>query len=256
MPFFLASLLLFVTAQPGNLTIRSVTEKGLSGSLTFYLSQPFPGPQDFSGGVWLDGAPAEIPLTGRVTSDGPVTTLQFRFSHAAVPESLLSHLRVGTFDYRLSGLAEGRAISVAGNGWWDRVTVADTAKGFLSKFFHLRDVKIEKLSLSSTRAGTSVEIFNPFHFALNVAEISYRLDANGRVIGNGHFSGAILPAAGRQEISLPVDVDNGNLLTAAGAALLSGGELDGRLSGFLTLRLPEGNVRVPFSAPARISISG
>ena len=66
----------------------------------------------------------------------------------------------------------------------------------------------------------------------------------------------VLIVSPRQEstLLLPIDVDHGQLIGAAGAGILSGGELPARLSGSLTVRLPRGDVSVPLDLSGRLSL--
>src|SRR5438876_938516 len=81
---------------------------------------------------------------------------------------------------------------------------------------------------------------------------------SGRVSVNG--SAAEIPISARAEsvgdrLRLPVDVDHGELLGAAGEGILSGGALSARLSGTLSVRLPRGDVSVPIDLSGRLSLS-
>ena len=55
-------------------------------------------------------------------------------------------------------------------------------------------------------------------------------------------------------MSLPIDLDHGELLAAAGSALRAGGEIEGRLRGSLVVRLPGGDIPVPIDLSGRVSL--
>jgi hypothetical protein len=55
-------------------------------------------------------------------------------------------------------------------------------------------------------------------------------------------------------ILLPVEVEHGALIAAAGGAVLSGEGVPARLAGALTVRLPGGDVPVPIDLAGRLSV--
>ena len=55
-------------------------------------------------------------------------------------------------------------------------------------------------------------------------------------------------------MKLPIDLDHGELLAAAGSALRSGGDVEGRLRGTLVVRLPGGDIPVPLDLLGRFSV--
>jgi hypothetical protein len=63
----------------------------------------------------------------------------------------------------------------------------------------------------------------------------------------------LLRARQESTLLLPVDVDHGQLLGAAGTGILGGGSLPARLSGTLTVRLPRGDVPVPLDLSGRLA---
>jgi LEA14-like dessication related protein len=54
-------------------------------------------------------------------------------------------------------------------------------------------------------------------------------------------------------LRLPIDLDHGQLLAAAGSALSSGGDVEGRLRGALVVRLAGGDIPVPLELSGRLS---
>jgi hypothetical protein len=56
------------------------------------------------------------------------------------------------------------------------------------------------------------------------------------------------------DVALSIDLDHGRLLAAAGSALRSGGDVEGRLRGALVVRLPAGDFPVPLDLSGRFSV--
>jgi len=86
---------------------------------------------------------------------------------------------------------------------------------------------------------------NPFSFPLRIAETEYTLSAEGREVGGGSTRGMILHPTQNNVLSLPVEIDHGALLSAAGKALLSGGDVRVELNGKLVVRMKGGDIPVP-----------
>jgi LEA14-like dessication related protein len=88
---------------------------------------------------------------------------------------------------------------------------------------------------------------------LKLASTRYRLLANGREVGSGATGEMILRPGQETKLNLPIDLDHGQLLAAAGSALGSGGNVEGRLRGALLVRLPGGDIPVPIDLSGRFS---
>jgi LEA14-like dessication related protein len=95
---------------------------------------------------------------------------------------------------------------------------------------------------------------NPFAFPLKVASATYRLFANGREVGSGETRGLLLHPKQDNALDFPAELDHSALLGAAGGALASGGEVDGRLNGVLVVRLPGGDLPVPLDLSGRFAL--
>jgi LEA14-like dessication related protein len=64
-------------------------------------------------------------------------------------------------------------------------------------------------------------------------------------VGNGSTRGLLLHPTQNNVLSLPVEIDHAALLSAAGKALLGGGDVRVELNGRLVVRLKGGDVPVP-----------
>ena len=203
----------------------------------------------------MNGSAAEIPISARAEPVGDRLRLPVTMRYSDVPQDWANRFRPETFDYRLSGrIAGGGPIEWTGSARWDDVGVEgerETARRFL----RLQTVEVTDVSLFESRARAVVSVRNPFAFPLTIASTRYRLTASGRVIGTGRTRGMLLRPRQESSLLLPVDVDHGELLGAAGEGVLSGGALSARLSGTLSVRLPRGDVSVPIDLSGRLSLS-
>jgi hypothetical protein len=248
------AILLPMLAPAAGVRLSRVTERGASATVTFVTPQPLAPGAVFRGVFVLDGVEPGVPVSAPLDVHDRTATLPLEIDFAKVPPGLASKLRLDSFDYLLSGTAGDSPLAVSGGGRWEDLGREPGAAGAISRFIRLRSVSIEKISLTETRARGELEVRNPFSFDLKIASLEYRLFADRSRIADGRGRGLLLHKMTVSRVALPLDVDHAALLPAAGAALLSGGEIDGSLEGSLTLRLPAGDVRVPFALPGRISV--
>ncbi len=250
---FLVPLFLAVLAQPVQIDIRPGPAETFSATLVGPAQGSRGG--SFSGLVSVNGSTAEIPISGRAEGSGGRLRLPVTLRYSDVPQDWANRFRPDTFDYRLSGrIAGGGSIEWAGTARWDEVGVEgerETARRFL----RLETVEVTDISLFESQARAVVAVRNPFAFPLTIASTRYRLTSSGRVIGTGRTRGMTLRPRQESSLSLPIDVDHGELLGAAGQGIFSGGSLSARLSGTLAVRLPRGDVAIPLDLSGRLSLT-
>ena len=197
----------------------------------------------FQGSVAVNGSDAKLPVTGTVTRSGSGWSLPIEVRFASVPADWAERLKPDAFSARLEGRVGDTARQWSESGNWKEVEV-DAGKA-QEKFLSLRDVQITEMTLTSSEAQAIVAVRNPFSFPLRIAETEYTLSAEGREVGGGSTRGMILHPTQNNVLSLPVEIDHGALLSAAGKALLSGGDVRVELNGKLVVRMKGGDIPVP-----------
>jgi len=231
----------FAVAPEGTTSVR-VTLSGPAAELPA-------GP--FRGAVSLNGSGAEMPVAGTVVHAGDRWQLPVSVKLADVPADWTDRFRPDGFSYRLheSGAAPREW---AGTRTWKDVVVEGNRDVF-SQYAALDGVSLTDVSLLSSEAQARVSVLNPLAFPLKIASTEYVLYAEGREVGNGQTQGMILHPGQKNVLTLPIDVDHGALLAAAGGAVLSGGEVAVKLDGRLVLRLKGGDVAVPLALSGHLS---
>jgi LEA14-like dessication related protein len=207
----------------------------------------------FSGTLALNGSSAELPVSGtaRPAADRQELTLKIRYRD--VPEDWVNRFRTADFDYKLRGTVAGStALSWSGTRRWAEIEV-EGRKEAASSFVQLGQIALTEFSLFESAARADVTVRNPLSFPIKLAGAEYRLEIGGRDVGSGTAPGMLLRPSQSTTLGLPIDLDHGQLLAAAGSALRSGGEVQGRLQGTLTIRLPGGDVPVPLNLSGRFS---
>lgn len=120
------------------------------------------------------------------------------------------------------------------------------------RFLRLASVEVIDVGFTESTAQAVLTVRNPFAFPLTIASTRYRLTSGARVVGTGQTRGKLLRARQESTLLLPIDVDHGQLLGAAGSGILGGGSVPARLSGTLTIRLQRGDVPVPLDLSGQL----
>ncbi len=226
-------------------------------AFTAIVAGPAPGEAtgDFSGTVAVNGSAAELPVKGpaRRVADGRLE-LSLNLRYADIPADWADRFRVGNFDFRLHGTVGRRErVDWSGTLPWRDVSI-EGEKDAVSRFVQLSTLKLTRFSILESEARASVTVRNPFAFPLKVATADYRLLANGYEVGAGETRGLLLHAGKDNVLDFPIDIEHGQLLAAAGSALATGGEVEGRLRGELRVRLPGGDVAVPLDLSGKLDL--
>jgi LEA14-like dessication related protein len=245
------SALLYAVAAP--LEIRVVPE---AETLTVIVSgaESRAPAGAFSGSLSLNGSASQIPITGVARATAERLELSVKVRYRDVPEDWIKRFRAADFDYRLRGrVAGGSALEWSGTRRWGEIAIENREES-VSGFVRLGSIALTQFSLLESAAKADVTVKNPLTFPLKLASTSYRLFANGLEVGSGVTGEMVLKAAQETALHLPIDLDHGQLLAAAGSALRSGGEVQGRLRGNLVVRLPGGDIPVPLDLSGRVSL--
>jgi len=249
----LAAVLL-VAAQataPLSFSLRIQGEKEMHATLSGPEADL--GEGAFRGTIALNDSPAEMPVSGTVAHAGGRWTLPVTVRYADVPADWADRFRTETFSYRLRGNVGGAAPREwTGTRPWKEVEV-ESDKQTGAEFLKLQDVRLTEMSLLSSEAEAQIEIRNPLAFPLKIAQTEYTLIVNGQEVGQGGTQGMLLHAAQTNVLSLPIEVEHGALLSAAGKALLSGGEIAARIHGRLVVRLQGGDLTVPLDLSGHLT---
>ncbi len=175
--------------------------------------------------------------------------------YADVPADWANRMRLGTLDYRVLGTIAGRErVEWSGSIPWSAVSV-EGEQETASAFVRLSSLELTSFTLFESEARAVVSVRNPFSFPLKIAGATYRLFANGQEVGTGQVQGLLLHAKQDNALDFPIEIDHGPMLAAAGGAIASGGEIDGKLRGELQVRLPGGDIAVPLDLSGKVSLT-
>jgi LEA14-like dessication related protein len=237
----LAASLVQPASPPSSLQVRVLDEQKARVTISGTGADMPAGP--FQGTVTVNGSDAKLPVSGTVVRNGDRWSLPIEVRFAAIPADWAERIRPDTFACRLQGSVGGTQKEWSESGNWREVDVE--AQGVQEKFLSLRDVRLTEMTLTSSEGVAELAIRNPFSFPLRIAETEYTLLAEGQEVGSGSTRGLMLHPTQNNVLTLPVEIDHGALLSAAGKALLGGGDVRVELNGRLVVRMKGGDVPVP-----------
>lgn len=247
---FLLVPLLAVLARPVEIDVRPGPAETFSATLVGPAAGARAGA--FTGRLSVNGSPVEVAVSARAEASGDRLRLPVTLRYADVPADWANRFHPQTFDYRLSGrTAAGAPVEWAGRARWDDVGM-EGEKETARRFLRLASVEVTDVGFTESSAQAVLTVRNPFAFPLTIASTRYRLSSGSRIVGTGQTRGKLLRPRQESTLLLPLDVDHGQLLGAAGRGILGGGSLPARLSGTLTVRLPRGDVSVPLDLSGQL----
>jgi LEA14-like dessication related protein len=251
MPFLPILLLaLQAAAAPLGVSLKVQGDQEVHATLSGPAAEMAAGA--FHGSIALNGSPTELPITGTVAQSNGRWRLSLAVRYADVPADWVDRFRPDAVTYRLRGGVGGASREWTGSVPWKDIEV-EGGKETGAEFVELKDVKLTELTLLSSEAAAEVSVRNPFPFPLKIAETQYTIFVEGHEVGGGATQGMILHPAQKNVLVLPIDLDHASLLSAAGKALLSGGDVAARLRGKLVIRLKGGDLAVPLDLSGHLS---
>ena len=244
----------FIAPAASSQNIRVVPEPD---SVTVILSGTGPASATgaFTGSLSLNGSSSQMPVTGSARASAEGLAVSLKINYRDIPEDWVARFRSADFDYRLRGrVADAQEIEWSGTKRWEEVQVEKGHAAPSANFIKLDAIELTEFSLFQSAAKAQVAVQNPLSFKLKLASTNYRLFANEREIGSGSTKGMILHGAQKTTLDLPIELDHGQLLAAAGSTLRSGGHVEARLLGKLLIRLPGGDIPVPLDLSGHLSL--
>jgi LEA14-like dessication related protein len=250
-------LLLFLLAATPARSAVIVIRPTAGETFTAVVTGPVNGTPrgDFGGTISLNGSTATMAASGKTELAQGALRLLLTLRWADVPEDWVNRFRPDGFDYRVHGRIGGREeIDWSGSLKWEEVPV-EAGRETGERYLRLESMDLANFSLLQSEARALVKVRNPFSFPIKLSGAEYTLSADGREVGSGRLPGTLLRAAQDNQLMLPVEIEHGQLLAAAGDALRSGGEIDGKLTGKLLVKTPGGDIAVPLDLSGRLSLT-
>jgi LEA14-like dessication related protein len=118
----------------------------------------------------------------------------------------------------------------------------------------LKNVKMQKLSLSGVDLKLLIGLKNPNIFGFNVGKLDYKLDLAGKPFASG-ITGKLIDVQAKSDgvIELPISINSLGVLSSLYSAL-SGQSIAASLQGTAELNTPHGAVPLPFNTQSNLRI--
>jgi len=276
---FLAAALFLAVPAPADqrltcgtveaLEITSLTKARLTSFLRTVLPEAPPGSKIFFEGK-IDLANTVLPVGPRMTAlaqhaEGRhEVVFLVDVELAKLPPELVSRLNANALDLTL----EGNLRSSDSSSGVSPVPVC--AAGVLKigtpeirssvplgqEFARFSGARFAGVSLSETLGEATILLYNPLSFPLDVKDLVYEIQADGRRVASGEKHGLRIHPGRENAIALPVTASNAELLGVLAGAVASGGRIDGRLVATATVKVgKDQGVTVPLNLPGTIQVT-
>ena len=121
----------------------------------------------------------------------------------------------------------------------------------------LKEFTVTGLGLTGGSVDVVLSVYNPNHFQLDAAKMSYRVDVDSIQLGSGELADRFVVRSGDSSlVRLPVQFTYAGL-GAAGRSMITAGSINYRVRGDFTVGTPIGSFTRPYDRTGRYSsISG
>ncbi len=212
----------------------------------------------FRGNLTFYDAPPGAPLAGTFSQGAAGCELAGSVSWEALSGEAIGKARGDVLTVRVQGerIDGGKARKVDWGAPVPRAAVGltESMKVTLRRFTKAPEIHLDGLGMKTTTVNADVEVLSPLRFNLKVVEARCEVEANGRAVASGGKEKFLVYGGRANKIQIPIAVNNGAAVAAAGSTLMKGGKVDGKLTGHARLRLPGGDVDFPIEFPVKLSL--
>lgn len=212
----------------------------------------------FRGNLTFFDAPPGAPLAGTLSPGAGGCELAGSISWAALSGEAIGKARADVLTVRVQGdrIEAGKTRKVDWGATVPRAAVqlTESMRVTLRRFTKPPEIHLGGLGVKTTTVNADVEVLSPLRFNLKVVEARCDVETNGKHVASGLKEKFLVYGGRTNKIQLPIVVNNGAALAAAGSTLMKGGKVDGRLTGLARLRLPGGDVDFPIEFPVKLSL--
>jgi hypothetical protein len=134
------------------------------------------------------------------------------------------------------------------------VLLTEPLKNTVQRFAKATDVQLGSLSLKSSTVNADITVQSPLVFDLRVLHATCELEIHGKVVATGIKENFILNAKRTTSLRIPVTLNHKALLSATGNVLTQMGKVEGKLVGWVRVKLPSGVVDLPLEFPIKLTL--
>ncbi len=179
-----------------------------------------------------------------------------------IPAALLGNLHPAALDITFEGHlrtspSASSATPVCAAGVLRTGTSAVRANGPVGRdYARFAGARFSGISLAETQGEATVVLYNPLSFALDVKDLLYEIRVGERTLASGERHGLRIHPGRENTVDLPVTAGNADLVAVLAGAALSGGRVDGRLFGTISVKVGKDQVMtVPLNLPGTVQVT-
>jgi hypothetical protein len=203
-------------------------------------------------------APHGVKVTGLLKTNAGACELTASLPWADLPEKLIQLTRSDMLQVRFKGeLMDGKTVTKV--NWMlpapmSAVLLTEPLKNTVQRFAKATDVQLGSLSLKSSTVNADITVQSPLVFDLRVLHATCELEIHGKVVATGIKENFILNAKRTTSLRIPVTLNHKALLSATGNVLTQMGKVEGKLVGWVRVKLPGGDVDLPLEFPIKLTL--
>jgi hypothetical protein len=199
-----------------------------------------------------------IKVSGPMKNNAGTCELTASVQWSDLPEKVLQLARGDMLQVRFKGdLVDGKTITPV--NWMlpapkAAVLLTEPMKNTVQRFAKATDMQLGSMGLKSSILNADMSVQSPLGFDLRVLHATCELEIHGKVVATGFKENFVINANRTTSLRIPVTLNHKALLSATGNVVSQMGKVDGKLVGWVRIKLPGGDVDFPLEFPIKLSL--
>lgn len=199
-----------------------------------------------------------VNVSGPLKSNAGACELTASVPWAALSEKVIQLARGDMLQVRFKGdLVDGKTVTKV--NWMlpapkAAVLLTEPMKNTVQRFAKATDLQLGTLGLKSSTVNADITVQSPLGFDLRVMHATCELEIHGKVVATGIKENFVLSAKHATLLRIPITLNHKSLLSATGNVLTQLGKVDGKLVGWVRVKLPGGDVDFPLEFPIKLTL--
>ena len=218
--------------------------------------------QTFTGAVRVSGVavPVKNPVSVAIQPKGRAFEAVFMLNVelALLPAEILPKAGARPFEAVIQGVLIGDEDSKVNVSAGATLAIGspkvEIPTNNIPAFFRFDGASLSGLGLKEVKGEARVVLFNPLSFDVNVREFRYQLIVGDKKLAEGMRTGVRLHKLRENTVTIPITVQNSDLVSALGVTVRNKGTVEGRLAGSLLLRSGGEDVPLSFNSAGTVQL--
>ena len=199
-----------------------------------------------------------VNVSGPLKSNAGACELTASVPWAALSEKVIQLARGDMLQVRFKGdLVDGKTFTKV--NWMlpapkAAVLLTEPMKNTVQRFAKATDLQLGTMGFKSSTVNADITVQSPLGFDLRVMHATCELEIHGKVVATGIKENFVLSAKHATVLRIPITLNHKSLLSATGNLLTQLGKVDGKLVGWVRVKLPGGDVDFPLEFPIKLTL--